>query len=124
MAKTWAVVTTEVAGLHCWSGAGMQAPYLANRHRHVFKITVWVEQTHDDREIEYIWFKEVVDGYYRRMRGDQSIVDFGSRSCEMLARGLIEALRKMEPAWKCRSFKVQVMEDGENGALFESPASS
>ena len=124
MATVWAVVTTEVAGLHCWPDAGMHAPYLSNKHRHVFKVVVWIEQAHDDREIEYIWFKDVLDSYYRRKLGDQSIIDFGHRSCEMLARELVNALRTMEPAWERRSIKVQVMEDGENGALLESPASS
>lgn len=113
--KTNVIVKLQVEGLHFWPAAKDILPevaFLSNQHRHVFHMTLKKAVHHDDRDIEFIMFKRDVteylhDKYYNP--SDRCHV-FGARSCEMIARELLEH-------FECRY--VSVFEDDENGAEVE-----
>lgn len=108
--RIWAKVTTTFAGTHHWPGCpeDWPHPYLKHPHRHLFRVTVQVEQRHDDRDLEYLVLKDQVESFCRG--GDMQ-----HRSCEMMAGQLADML--LEKHGRC--VRVEVMEDGENGALVE-----
>ena len=108
--RTWAKVTFEVEGLHFWKQAIDAVNFLGYLHRHMFLFVVWVEQKHDDREVEYVLLKRRLEELYK------SPVNFGGASCEMIASNLLKQLKGM---FGDRKLKVEVYEDGENGCLVE-----
>lgn len=89
---------------HNWPGCYIEeVSYLKNEHRHVFHITAYIEVNHDDRDVEFIYFKHQIEKYLAETYPNKKL---GSTSCEMLADELI------------RNFglsKCVVSEDGENG---------
>lgn len=114
--KRWAVVTTSFEGFHRYPNAPDQVSFLRHRHRHVFHVTVWVEQFHTDRDIEYLTLKSWLNETLSRTHWPESA------SCEFMAETLgreIVMWNESYDASNKRDVKVQVMEDGENGALVE-----
>jgi len=91
------------SGFHQWLQAPRRREYLAYRHRHLFHVEVACHVDHDDREIE---FHDLLDF------AEQNIEIGGPRSCEHMARKLMEKL----VAEYNRPFEVTVSEDGECGA--------
>ena len=92
--KTNIIVKLQVDGIHCWPAAKEVFPevsFLSDPHRHMFYITCKLGVNHDDRDREFIMFKRDIleylgDKYYdKKSRTHQ----FGSHSCEMLARELM-----------------------------------
>jgi hypothetical protein len=118
--KMMVFCTLEREKVHKWDGAAKfeEVKYLASLHRHVFHFRVEVEVSDDDREIEFIMLKHKLE----------AIVDawgYEVGSCEMMARSLMTHLRKWyahESQFSdihSRHFRVEVSEDGENGAVIE-----
>jgi hypothetical protein len=110
--KTNVIVTLAIEGLHNWPDAKKVFPevgFLSDLHRHVFHITLKKQVFHDDRDIEFIMFKRDVESYLRETyyRDDYRCHMFGAKSCEMIAKELIE---------KFECVYVSVWEDNENGA--------
>jgi hypothetical protein len=94
----------QVEGFHRWPEAPGDVVFLSYEHRHVFHVQATKEVAGDDREIEFISFG-------RRMRERTIEVygqDFGARSCEQIARWLLEEFDL---------YSCEVTEDGENGAI-------
>ncbi len=89
-----------------------EVEFLANRHRHMFHFTLAKIVNNDDRDIEFIMFKRDVLNYLHDQYSDNysRTHEFGSKSCEMLARELLER-------FECES--VECWEDQENGAKIE-----
>jgi len=108
----WAKVTTTFKGLHHWATcpAGHVHEHLRNPHRHLFHVAVWIEQAHDDRDIEYLEFKDWLDLLCTAKLSE-------GRSCEMMCA----ELHKQIAVRYARRMKIEVTEDGENGALVEFP---
>jgi hypothetical protein len=106
--------TFRQPGFHNWEGAPVQYAYLAARHRHVFHVRVEVEVKGSDRQVEFIHLRNVCSRAFFEIRTDTAYdaPDYGSRSCEMLAADLREAL--LEDGFEASS--IEVSEDGENGA--------
>ena len=102
----WAVVKFRFAGMHRWKKADGKVEFLKALHRHMFYVTVQIEQLHNDRDIEYISFKE----WLLRNKPRFEPTD----SCEMYAQ---KVLKKIEKKYPNRIVFVQVMEDDENGAI-------
>ena len=93
--------------------------HLRERHRHVFEVTVWAKQTHDNRDLEYIMLKRDLERWAEEDLGDGSEpIELGEMSCEMVAKELIQYLR--DEYDEVRAYKAEVLEDGENGALVEA----
>lgn len=104
MIKAAVVVTLQVEGVHCWPACPIEdVKFLKNPHRHVFHVKACKPVTHDDRDVEIIMLKRSIQQYLESYYSG----DFGTRSCEAIARELIEKFNLMF---------CEVLEDGENGA--------
>ena len=103
---TGIVVKLQHEATHFWENADSipEVSFLKHPHRHIFHITLLKEVSHDDRDIEIIQMKRQVQEYLQKQYGR----NFGGKSCEMIARELLEL-------YGCLS--VEVLEDGENGAF-------
>ena len=103
-------VTLQVEGIHCWPECPFdEVDYLRTPHRHMFHIKAQKLVTHSDRDVEFIMLKHRIYEYLRIEYGTNfDVCLFGSRSCEMIAKELIEEFELT---------KCEVSEDGENGAI-------
>lgn len=107
----WAIVQFDFEGIHHYPEAAGSKVFLKYPHRHLFKAEVWIEQFHNNRDIEYFSFRDW-------LKGKSESGELGRKSCEMMATELADWIRAVYPD---RQVKVKVMEDGENGALVEGP---
>jgi hypothetical protein len=106
----WAKVKFEIDNVHMWKDAPDQVDFLRNVHRHLFKCCVYIEQKHTERDIEYLQFKW-------RLQRNISVFDISiDDSCETIALKIKAYVEKLHPG---RAVKVEVLEDGENGAVVE-----
>jgi hypothetical protein len=111
--KTAISVKLQIEGLHNWPEARAHFPevgFLAEMHRHIFHIKAVKLVSHDDRDVEIILFKREIIDYIDRncFSLKTNCIDFGPRSCEMIAKDLVEAF-DLE--------SCEVLEDNENGAI-------
>jgi len=99
--------------MHCWPGAPEgKHEHLRNPHRHEFHVTVDFQQFHDDRDIEFLAFKDWLGRFL-----EEWSFDLGHQSCEMMAACIYN---EVQGCWgTTRDYRVEVSEDGENGALVE-----
>lgn len=110
--KTNVIVKLELDGMHNWPSAKEMFPevkFLSDMHRHKWFITAKKQVNHDDRDVEFIMFKrDIIDYLHEEYYDSRTRThEFGSRSCEMLAKEIMEA-------FDC--VYVSVFEDNENGA--------
>ena len=114
VANTTVWCRTQVVGFHKWEGALKQYRYLANVHRHVFHIEVHILVVHDNRDTEFIHLGQLAKREFELCAPSRCFdePDFGSQSCEMLAKRLGAAF--IEMGYKVK--EVRVSEDNENGA--------
>jgi len=115
----FAQVQLRFEGLHCWPEAGDFIPevaFLSNLHRHIFHVTVKVEQYHDDRDIEYIAFKRKLEAHVREEIAPGG--NLGRQSCEQIGTKIGRHVQSLVGS---RSISVTVLEDGENGAVLYFP---
>lgn len=108
-------VTFQKEGIHCYPEAPEGVEFLKHPHRHIFHFRVDIEVWHDDRDIEFILFKRELELLY----GENGTLDLDFKSCEMLADNLAEYIQDTYPG---RDLKIEVSEDGENGAVGYYPA--
>lgn len=102
-------ITLQIPGTHCWPKAKKSAPYLKHEHRHLFIIRVGSRVEHNDRHIEFMALRTVInDHLMKRWNKRLGLMQLGSMSCEALAQELLEKFEYLN--W------VEVSEDGENGA--------
>lgn len=102
------IVTFQVEGFHNWPDAETLCPdmgFLSAKHRHMFHIVCKKKVEHDDRQIEIIQFKNMIQKYLYSSYGNACM--FGSKSCESIATELFDTF--------ALSY-CSVLEDGENGA--------
>lgn len=114
----WAKVTTRFEGIHNYPAAPKQVEFLKHPHRHEFHVTLYVEQFHNDRDVEYILCKRWLNTFLKAYTAEGELQ---ARSCEMMALDIGKAA---QTAWLAhegthRKLMVEVTEDGENGALVE-----
>ena len=113
MSKATIWVRYEAPGWHNWPGAPDHRAYLRYEHRHLFHVEARREVAHDDRALEFHDVRDVLELAWGGMTGANQAL--GARSCEMMARELINALVGRfgdGPPWT-----VSVSEDGECGAV-------
>ena len=106
------VVRLQMEGTHSWPGVVdhpdlEEVHFLQYPHRHIFHIELRKRVEHDDRDVEIIAFKRLVESRLAKWYPQGNM---GSTSCEMLAKRLAQH-------FVCSY--VEVTEDGENGACFE-----
>jgi hypothetical protein len=109
--SNWIFVTFQREGIHCWPDAkhmpGIE--FLANPHRHMFHFRVELQVFHDDREVEFILFKRELEEQY-----EAGTLHLDYKSCEMMSDELAVYIKQHYPG---RFMKIEVSEDGENGAV-------
>lgn len=119
--KKWIWVTFKKEGVHCYPAAATDptlatgdwddVSFLGVPHRHIFHFKVSIEVAHSDRAIEFIQFKRWLERLYT-----QGTLELDHKSCEMMADDLYQQINDKYPN---RDMKIEVSEDGENGALIE-----
>jgi hypothetical protein len=98
----------DLPGFHHWPNATGPRAYLAERHRHLFRVTVRVRVSHDDRAVEFHDLQDLVRDWW-----GPGTRDWNGASCEAIARALWAHLaddHALTPA------AVDVSEDDECGA--------
>lgn len=110
---TLAKVTTRFEGFHKYPAAPEGVEFLASLHRHIFHLTVWIQQHHDERDVEYILFKRWLES---KLPGWQKLWP-ETYSCEAMARAIGSYVQKQYGVH--RMVQVELLEDGENGALVQ-----
>lgn len=107
MHRTTIYCTTEFEGFHRWMSAPVPVDYLRERHRHLFKVRVEKIVSAEDREVEFHLLRRwTLD----EIASLQLEPDCELWSCETWARVLLQRLG---------AHRVEVSEDGENGAIME-----
>lgn len=109
-------VRTTFEGVHSYPGAPEEVAYLRQPHRHIFGVCVEVEVFHDDRELEFIMVKHMIDMYFGNLSIKHGCRQLGTHSCEKISSGLFDYLWTKVTVPHLRYWKVTVDEDGENGA--------
>jgi hypothetical protein len=109
------IATVDVVGFHCWPDAPDAVLYLAERHRHVFKIRCEFNVMGEDRDIEFHTAQGWIRAALKNGWGDPC--NFGALSCEGIAREL-NVLLERRPGKDAGRWAqaIEVWEDGENGA--------
>ena len=121
MNETFIYITFQKEGIHCYPAAATDTnlatgdkydvSFLGTPHRHIFHFKVYIEVTHDDRDIEFIQFKRWLENCY-----NDGTLELNHKSCEMIARKLNTTINARYPG---REVWVDVSEDGENGAFLK-----
>lgn len=109
-------VTFQKEGIHCYPAALTEptlkdVEFLGYPHRHIFHFKVYIEVTHDDRDIEFIQFKRWLEGLYNK-----DVLSLNNQSCEMIAKELHNSISEKYPA---RKIWIEVSEDNENGCFMK-----
>lgn len=110
-------VTFRKAGVHCYPEAAINpdladVSYLAYPHRHIFHFRVSIEVFHDNRDIEFIQFKNWLESLY-----DGGTLQLDNKSCEMIGQELFLKIQEKYDihTFNYRQVAIEVSEDGENG---------
>ena len=74
-----------------------------------------IEVEHSNRDIEFIQFKRWLEQLY-----SSGVLELNYKSCEMMAEDLYVQIATRYPE---RNIKIEISEDGENGAHLEFIAS-
>jgi hypothetical protein len=109
VSKKFIFVTFQKEGIHRYPDAPEGVEFLRNPHRHMFHFRVDIEVFHDDRDIEFILFKRELEALY-----SEGTLELDYKSCEMLSDDLADYIQQNYPD---RELKIEVSEDGENGAV-------
>lgn len=104
-------ISFEFQGFHYWDKAPDFLSFLRSRHRHIFKCKVWFKVNHNDRDLEFITLKNIFLGYFAH-----HLEKDNCGSCEMICEEIAEFSNSI-PNLSGKITRVEVSEDGENGAL-------
>jgi len=114
-------VTFQKEGIHKYpaaltdpalaTGDEYDVSFLGYPHRHTFHFKVWIQVTHNDRDIEFIQFKRWLENLYK---GNLLQLDY--KSCEMMSDELFDTISDKYPD---REVWIEVSEDGENGSFIK-----
>ena len=119
--KTFVYCTFQKAAYHYFPGADKDPQYatgdeydvshLSLKHHHYFNFKVWVQVTHDNRQIEFIQLRRWIENLYSK-----GTLELDHQSCEMLSDALYEKLTEKYPGMEIR---IDVSEEGINGSYTE-----
>ena len=123
-AKRWIWVTFQKEGIHKYpaaledpalaTGDEYDVSFLGYPHRHKFHFRVAISVVHNDRDIEFIQFQRWLENLYK-----DDVIQLDYKSCEMMSDDLFDQIVTKYPG---RDIKIEISEDGENGALIEYDA--
>jgi len=95
-------VTFQKEGIHRYpdaatnpnlaTGDWLDVSFLASPHRHIFHFKVEIEVYHEDRDIEFIQFKRILENEYNK-----GILSVDYKSCEMIANDLYQFIHSNYP---------------------------
>ena len=113
-------VTFQKEGIHFYPLAAVHpdladVSFLGSPHRHIFHFRVDIQVEHSNRDIEFIQFKRWLEQLY-----SSGVLELNYKSCEMMAEDLYVQIATRYPD---RNIKIEISEDGENGAHLEFIAS-
>ena len=91
------------------TGDEYDVSFLGYPHRHIFHFKVWINVTHNDRDIEFIQFKRWLESLY-----NDATLKLDYKSCEMMSDELYDVIKQKYPG---REVWIEVSEDGENGSF-------
>lgn len=121
--KSFIWVTFQKEGIHRYPAAAtdpklktgdwLDVSFLGDPHRHIFHFRVEMEVFHDDRDVEFIQAKRIMESFY-----NDGTININHMSCEMLARALYD---QCIARWPDRDYVIEVSEDGENGCRIYFP---
>lgn len=103
--------------MHYWAQAFDEVSYLQHPHRHMFKVKVEMEVYHNDREVEFIMVKHLLDREIATHLDENGVWQMEGHSCEDVAEMLSQLLTTNYPN---RWIQVSVAEDGENGCIMDN----
>ena len=109
--KTLIVVKGQFEAIHSWDKCPHKdVSFLKWPHRHIFHVVLKLIVTHDDRDLEFIKIKRILEDHliYKYHR-----YDLGSKSCEMLAEEIGDYFNRLI---ENKVAFVSVSEDEENSA--------
>ena len=119
--KTFVYCTFQKEAYHCFPEASLNKQYatgdeydvshLASRHMHYFNFKVWVQVTHDNRQIEFIQLRRWIESLYAN-----GTLELNHQSCEMLSDALYTQLADRYPNMEIR---IDISEEGINGSYTE-----
>ena len=120
-AKRWIWVTFQKEGIHKYpaaledpelaTGDEYDVSFLGYPHRHKFHFRVAISVVHNDRDIEFIQFQRWLENLYK-----DNVIQLDYKSCEMMSDDLFDQIVTKYPG---RDIKIEISEDGENGAFIE-----
>lgn len=123
MKKTFVYVTFLKEGYHAYPAAAYDpnlatrdeydVSHLAFRHMHYFYFKVWIQVSHNDREIEFIQLRRWLESLY-----DKGTLELNNQSCEMISDNLYAVISERYPGTEIR---IDVSEDNINGSYTEYP---
>ena len=115
--KSYIWVTFRKEGIHMYPAAAtdpklatgdwLDVSFLGMPHRHIFHFKVEMEVFHDNRDVEFIQAKRIMERWY-----SDGTLQLDHKSCEMIAR---ELYARCLEQWPSRCYTIEVSEDGENG---------
>ena len=119
--KTCVYCTFQKEAYHKFPGADINPEYatgdeydvshLGFRHMHYFNFKVWVQVTHENRQIEFIQMRRWIEDLYSK-----GILELDNQSCEMMSDALYEKLIDRYPGME---IKIDISEEGINGSYTE-----
>ena len=104
----YASVSSHFEAVHCWPDAPNAQSFLRNPHRHMFEVEVNIQVFHNDREIEYLAFKDCLTVLLLTMPKPRTF------SCEQYSDQIAEILNTQ---YKKRHVLISVREDGKEGSI-------
>jgi len=123
MKKRQIWIKTSFKGTHNWPECPYEdVSFLRDRHFHIFHVKVTIDVEHNDRDIEFIRFKNFIDeaiSHYGIQYGGNDVKELGRMSCEDIADDLHRAIESRYPD---RSMVIDISEDEHVGAtiIYES----
>jgi hypothetical protein len=113
-------VKTTFAGIHAWAECHLsEVQWLKNDHRHIFHVSLVLPVNHDDRDLEFFVVKAQIDTIVTNLycrNGFTGITHLGQRSCEMVAKDIINGFLALKAYKHLDWIRCTVSEDDENGA--------
>lgn len=107
--QTMIEVRFQVKGRHRWPNAPTAVAFLRDSHRHTFHFRVRIIVRHDDRDVEFILFRDRCAELMDFNPGETS--NYGEMSCEQLAKHLWSGLE--HAGFGDQLVEIGVGEDGE-----------
>lgn len=103
-------------GTHYYKDAPDEVAFLRSPHRHLFVVRTTLQVYDEDRELEFLLVQKAIHDYVTsELDHGTGYIELNERSCEWLARFIIEFIQLRYGVQ--RYVSVSVFEDDENGAI-------